>query len=272
MHTFSKNDSHDDGFVAPSPASPSRPSRNSLMYDYTGGQVHPRSPLPARDPAQEIGGERGAPVTGDRVHAADYAAGAKHRQETAEDGTLSDSGYSSASPRNAPRTMPAAEHFESVPVVWSGPKTESAAHGQEEHEQQHDEDSRGTPQPHRRTQELVSGSVAAAETGAGAGSVRRMGMGEPRRSQSMRSFRQSTADPHYDDAGSARATPLGRRTPRRRTSLNNGSFANGAGMIGANAHPSEEETSVFRSRSINADAGLTKKQRLKIGKTECALY
>ncbi len=39
-------------------------------------------------------------------------------------------------------------------------------------------------------------------------------------------------------------------------------------MVGPAALPNDEETSMFRSRSVSADAGLTDKQKVKIGKAE----
>ena len=258
MQVFSKDDSHDDGFVAPQP-SRGRTSRNSLHYDYTGGQVRPRqSSYNAKDGVNEPQGP--ATLDGhDDVRAADYAPApvgtttTRRPQEATSDGTAeqSDSGYSSGSPRNRTRSV-GQDSLKPVPVVWSTPPEELQDGGTPQQQ----------PASWRRTQELSA-------AGGGSEGGQRMGMGEHRRSQSMRSLRPSVIDAHYDRESMLTTTPSGRRTPRRRVSQNNGSFANGAGTIGPNAAVKEEETSVFRSRSMHADAGLSKKQKSRIGKTEC---
>ena len=94
---------------------------------------------------------------------------------------------------------------------------------------------------------------------------------DTRRSQSMRSFRSGT-NRDGDGHESVRTMPTGRYTPtdrRRRVSLTGGTFANGAGMVGPAAVPHEDETNLFRSRSVSAESALSKKQKLKIGKEEC---
>lgn len=152
----------------------------------------------------------------------------------------SDSGYSS-SPHTRPHPV-ARESLAPVPVVWTNA----------------DESREGTPTPAwKRTKELGRGAPGAGGEDRGA---------DVRRSQSMRSYRAGRAD-RYE--GSPHAASLGRRTPRRRVSLSSGSFANGPGMVGPNASMEGEEADVFRTRSILADAGLSKKQKQQIAKEEC---
>lgn len=254
MHIFSKDDGQSDGFVAPT--APVRAGstrdrkdyRDSLHYDYTGGQVKQRG-------AGQAAGDTIRMSYPDQHHPDVQAAPqetkvpARGRRDYASDATQSDSGYSSSSPRNRLRSLPNEDGLKPVPVVWSNPEPA--------------DDRNTTPQPilWKRTQALAGNGDA----------IARPDMGLPRRSQSMRSFRTPVATEssfYAGDGGSMRTAPSGR--VRRRVSLNGGSFANGAGTIGPNAHPTDDETGVFRARSINADAGLSKKQKLKIGKTEGA--
>ncbi|KAI0342804.1 hypothetical protein BDW22DRAFT_1407342 [Trametopsis cervina] len=86
-----------------------------------------------------------------------------------------------------------------------------------------------------------------------------------RRSQSVRSYR--TSGTTRDGQESFRTAPSG-RSPSRRRSMTGGSFANGAGTVGPAASAAEEETKLFRARSVTAESSLTKKQRVKLGKAE----
>lgn len=89
-----------------------------------------------------------------------------------------------------------------------------------------------------------------------------------KRASSMRSFR-SQMNGERVDAESIRTDPLGRRTPgshHRRASLSGGSFVNGPGTVGPNAELYDDAS--FRQRSAAAEMMLSKKQKLKIGKSE----
>ncbi|KAI0690143.1 hypothetical protein BC835DRAFT_1281545 [Cytidiella melzeri] len=89
-----------------------------------------------------------------------------------------------------------------------------------------------------------------------------------RRSQSMRSYRTAGSMRDRDGQESMRTTPSGRQTPSRRRSMTGGSFANGAGTIGPAARMTDDETKLFRARSVTAETSLSKKQKSRIGKAE----
>lgn len=134
------------------------------------------------------------------------------------------------------------QEIEPVPVVW-------ANGAQPQQPETDDEDDAGHHQYDRTPR---SRSVLSHTQGDGA---------NVRRSQSMRSYRTGR-----DDQGSIRTTPS--RASARRKSLSGGTFANGPGTIGPNAKADEEETKLFRARSVHAEAGLTKKEKVKLGKVE----
>lgn len=161
-----------------------------------------------------------------------------------------DSGYDSPSPRNRAPSLKNADSMQPLPVVWA----DGAEHGPDdalELDKQYVQRSRSalSRTPTNNT--------------------------DVRRSQSMRSYRTAGTtfgDRDYDGQESIRTTPSGRRTPGgtigRRKSMNGGSFANGAGTIGPAAAADEDETRLFRARSVTAETSLTKKQRIRLGKAE----
>ncbi|EIN09716.1 hypothetical protein PUNSTDRAFT_143179 [Punctularia strigosozonata HHB-11173 SS5] len=80
-----------------------------------------------------------------------------------------------------------------------------------------------------------------------------------------------------DEERLARSRSLGQRSRRASTvrtsrtnasSLNGGTFANGAGMIGPNAELDEDTRSVFRERSASVSRSLSQKQHKKLVKEE----
>ncbi|EIN03717.1 hypothetical protein PUNSTDRAFT_128646 [Punctularia strigosozonata HHB-11173 SS5] len=81
-----------------------------------------------------------------------------------------------------------------------------------------------------------------------------------------------------DDDRLSRSRSLGQRRSRRASTvhtsrtndstLNGGTFANGAGMIGPNAELDEETRSVFRERSASVSRTLSQKQHKKLAKEE----
>jgi hypothetical protein len=164
-----------------------------------------------------------------------------------------DSGYDSPSPRNRAPSLKNADSMQPLPVVWA----DGVDHGPEdalELEKEHGQRSRSVMS---RTPTNIT---------------------DVRRSQSMRSYRTAGTtfgDRDYDGQNSIRTTPSGRRTPSgtigRRKSMNGGSFANGAGTIGPAAAADEDETRLFRARSVTAETSLTKKQKVKLGKAESKL-
>ncbi|KAI0750550.1 hypothetical protein BC629DRAFT_1290256 [Irpex lacteus] len=134
------------------------------------------------------------------------------------------------------------QEIDPVPVVWANGT-------QPQHPETDDEEDAGHHQYDRTPR---SRSVLSHTHGDGV---------NVRRSQSMRSYRTGR-----DDQGSIRTTPS--RASARRKSLSGGTFANGPGTIGPNAKADEEETKLFRARSVHAEAGLTKKEKAKLGKVE----
>ncbi|CAL1716642.1 unnamed protein product [Somion occarium] len=91
--------------------------------------------------------------------------------------------------------------------------------------------------------------------------------GAAKRASSLRSFRSPPTG--NEDADSIRTDPSGRRTPsrhHRRLSMRGGSFVNGPGTIGPNAKLEPNDS--FRERSETADSLLSKKEKLKISKSE----
>lgn len=164
------------------------------------------------------------------VRTVDYTVAAPTRKP--RQASASDSGYDS--PTRSRMREPTEEEFKAIPVVWSD-SAAAAVHRKS------------------RTSELMYDS---------------------RRSLSLGSTRSVVAL-RDDGRESVRTTPSGRYTPsssgglRRRISLTGGTFANGAGTVGPSSLPSNEDTSLFRSRSLNAESALSKKQKLKIGKAEC---
>ncbi|KAF7797310.1 hypothetical protein EIP86_008505 [Pleurotus ostreatoroseus] len=247
MHIFSKDKTQEISQAAPSPKE--RDVQNGMTYDYSSGHAVPKdSALTTQETAEGANDAKaGASEANDArniVGATDYATG--QRQEAHSVGAknpapASDSGYSSSSPRNVPRTV---EHegLQPVPVVWTN------ADGARE-------DTKPTP-IWKRTKEL--GNNVEEGGGGDRGS-------DVRRSQSLLSFRPSHVEPYGDNQ---HTESLGQRTPRRRASLNVGSFASGAGTIGPNAVPEGGDTDIFRSRSLRADAELSKKQKHRIAKDE----
>lgn len=167
----------------------------------------------------------------DNFTSRDYAAVTHKRVgSTSTGGAGSDSGYESPSRRNKPRELRDDNNdIQPIPVVWAEPGTDAIQRGPKS----------------------LASTVDA------------------RRSQSMRSFH--TTGTLNRDGGSIRTTASGRYTPadrRRRASLTGGTFSNGAGTVGPAAAANEEETNLFRSRSVSAESALSKKQMLKISKTE----
>lgn len=174
--------------------------------------------------------EHGVPDLDD-VTSRDYAVVTHKRVgSTSTGGAGSDSGYDSPSRRNKPRELRDDDNdIQPIPVAWAEPGTDAVQRG---------------------PKSLASTADA-------------------RRSQSMRSFH--TVGTLNRDGGSIRTTVSGRYTPadrRRRASLTGGTFSNGAGTVGPAAAANEEDTNLFRSRSVSAESALSKKQMLKISKTE----
>ncbi|KAI0091236.1 hypothetical protein BDY19DRAFT_886286 [Irpex rosettiformis] len=166
-----------------------------------------------------------------------------------------DSGYDSPSPEKklAALKKENTEDIEPVPVVWAS----GAPHEGETAE--------GGPLEHDREQGPIPRSRSAMDHSPQTGGA------DVRRSQSMRSNRIAgglSRNYARDDRESMHTTPSGRHTPRRRKSLTGGSFANGPGMVGPNAKVDDEETKLFRTRSVTAEAALTKKEKSRIGKAE----
>lgn len=167
-----------------------------------------------------------------------------------------DSGYDSPSPRKRFSSLRKddTDIIAPVPVVWT-----EGAHREPEAEED-------GPHERIRGQEYIPRSRSAMSQ-----STARAAGADVRRSQSMRSYHTTGSLRRDYDEGSMHTTPSGRRTPGRRRSFTSGSFANGAGTIGPNARADEEETKLFRARSVHAEAGLTKKERSRLGKAESEL-
>lgn len=90
------------------------------------------------------------------------------------------------------------------------------------------------------------------------------GGGYMRRSGSVRSNRSGFAvDRDRGDQESIRTTPSMRR---RRIDLSGGSFAGGAGTVGPNSEPEVDDS--LSERRVAADAGLSKKQKMRLNKAE----
>ena len=241
MHIFSKDkDGEDDGHIAPIAAGSGRiRSTTSLNRGQAGNARDVVVPGSIGHPSDEEhdASDRDA----DNIVPRDYGVAArKPRQGSASPtGAGSDSGYDSPSATRA-KLRPAREDegdMEPVPVVWA-----DSASGAQFH----------------RMKSLTDSS-------------------DPRRSQSMRSF--NTTGTSREGGSQSVRNASGRYTPadrRRRASLSGGTFANGAGTVGPAAAANEEDTNLFRSRSVSAESALSKKQKLKISKAErewlCCLY
>ena len=126
-----------------------------------------------------------------------------------------------------------------------------------------------TDSPHRRQASLVDTSDAHDRSSSSKESPFR-------RAASLRSFRTSRGE---HDGGLERHAsvmtapvmtgPVGGSSLRRwRTSLVQGSFASGAGMVGPASTPSLDLDEAFRARSRSADLGLSERQRVKLSKAQ----
>lgn len=257
MHIFSKKSSDDAGFVAPSPKRNSRIRSTTSLKSLRDGNedAQPTEGAVPDQPASDA-----QPIPGDyeesgqheepqsTLRSTDFATSGlvasdsmgkkgnshKHREGSTSTDPMSDSGYDSAgSPRNQPRSLRNSTEMQPIPVVWA----EGAGPAPEDNDEQ--------------TQPRSKSALSSAD---------------PKRSHSMRSFRSGSMLRDRDGQDSIRTTQSGRR---RRLSLTGGSFASGAGTIGPASRPQDDETQLFRSRSVSAEASLTKKQKLKIGKAEC---
>lgn len=286
MHIFSKKGSADDaaGFVAPSPKRDNRirstTSMKSLRRDNEDAQPElatgsdgavpdppvsqtqpgshevedPQSILRSNDYATN-GGLVASKLTNADNNSENNnnnnnndmnemaSAPNRHREGSTSTDPMSDSAYASAtgSPRNNPKSLRDSAEMQPIPVVWT--------EGTEPPPDDIDEDGQLQVQARPRSKGAFNAT-------------------DPKRSQSMRSFRSGSMLRDRDGQDSVRTTPSGRRTPRRRLSLTGGGFASGAGTVGPASKPQDEETQLFRSRSVSAEASLTKKQKLKIGKAE----
>ncbi|PIL35569.1 hypothetical protein GSI_02297 [Ganoderma sinense ZZ0214-1] len=120
-----------------------------------------------------------------------------------------------------------------------------------------------TDAPHRRQASLIDSSTH-----------HRSSRESPfRRAASLRSFRMVKGD-RDDEGRSIKTAPsitgaatvgaVGLR--RRRTSLVQGSFASGPGMVGPASTPVLDDA--FRARSRSADLGLSERQRVKLSKAQ----
>ncbi|KIP07650.1 hypothetical protein PHLGIDRAFT_127525 [Phlebiopsis gigantea 11061_1 CR5-6] len=230
MHIFSNHkESEDDGYTSPTATSSGRiRSTTSLSRGQAGMARNVVVPGRTVQNSDEEHNEEHRDVV-----PRDYGVAARKPPQgsASPTGAGSDSGYDSPSTTRA-KLQPTHEggnEMEPIPVVWAGSGSDAQS---------------------RRLQSLTDPSDA-------------------RRSQSMRSFR--TAGSTRADGRESVRNDSGRYTPadrRRRASLSGGTFSNGAGTVGPAAAANEEETSLFRSRSVSAESALSKKQKLKISKTE----
>lgn len=240
MHFFGNgkdNSDNNSGEPATVPDATAGDPESSLTYNYTNGVVRPNT----RDSPAMFAPESHSVVGGEAIHGVDFPNSAGQTSSPNAMTDQSEYGYAPTSPRNGSvlRKASSVQRLKPMPVVWTDADAERNADSPREP---------GTPTRARPS------------------------MGSPRRSQSLRSFRPSTTD--LFDQDSVHTAPSTLRMPRRRISLSgggSGGFAKGAGTVGPRSTARDEETSVFRSRSIHADAGLSKKQQTKISKSECRL-
>ncbi|KZT07768.1 uncharacterized protein LAESUDRAFT_677672 [Laetiporus sulphureus 93-53] len=174
--------------------------------------------------------------------------------------TTSDSGYASSagakdkqsSTSRSPRTS---TDMKPIPILWTdnaqnprrnGVVDSNAPQGTDENADVDEDFPMDEPSRHGRTRSIS------------------------RRTGSLRSFRSATSRGRSHDRAdfeSGRSTSASRFSERRRHfSLSGGTFAEGPGTIGPSATPQPDDTHSFVERSKVAEAGLTPKQRSRIGK------
>ncbi|THG96239.1 hypothetical protein EW026_g5563 [Hermanssonia centrifuga] len=232
MHIFSKEPSNDEDFVAPSPTRTNQ--------------------VPFNDSEAGEGSTRRSSVTIEPVTIPQPQY--EDCNEPAEESTLNATDYAETD-KEPPRSRHGSESAEGGPMLDSGYNSASPIARPSSMDAGEDmmpipvvwaDNGSDVPQPSwKRTRDLAQS-------------------GDHKRSQSVRTTRTGCAGRGGTDEGSIRTTQSGRRS----LNLSGGSFSNGAGMVGPAALPNDEETSMFRSRSVSADAGLTDKQKVKIGKAE----
>ena len=252
---------HEDVVPPPAPATPQQPTSRFIEDPAMAStpQSHKRAGSLRSTDFATLSPSMGSPTTNSHLK----KAGSKLHKNPRREGSVStatatdpDSGYDSPSPRNRLSSLRKDDMdiIAPVPVVW----TEGARRVPEAEED--------GPHERIRGQEYIPRSRSAMSQ-----STARAAGADVRRSQSMRSYHTTGSMRRDYDEGSMHTTPSGRRTPGRRRSFTSGSFANGAGTIGPNARADEEETRLFRARSVHAEAGLTKKERSRLGKAESKL-
>lgn len=241
MHIFSKHSDADgeEGHVAPSPDQSRLRTTTSLSNSQAGAREEPMTMLD--DPnafAQPLDEGHSTSEGEDTVLSRDYGPSRVLNNNLPRQRSASNPGGTApdsgyGSPTPRKKQLQTEDDMQPIPVVWGGELGQNTT----------------------KRQSKMSAATA-----------------DPRRSQSMRSYRSSGTNRDAADTQSMRATPSGRYTPAqhaRMTSSNGGAFADGAGTVGPAATPDPEETNLFRSRSVSAESALSKKQKLRISKDEC---